>query len=84
MPLFVVQLLNLQLDLMLRQQCCHDPAHHAVFDVIPIVGEGDRLQPRRFFTGMTAGMVPAGQQTVGREPVALVLFTGVIQQIGGL
>jgi hypothetical protein len=33
---------------MLGQQRCHDPADHAMFDVIAVVGQGDRLQPGGF------------------------------------
>ena len=66
---------------MRRQQRFHYLADSPVFNVIAVVGEGDRLKTCRFFTGVATGMVPAGEQAVGREPVALVLLACVIQQV---
>jgi hypothetical protein len=33
---------------MLGQQRCHDPAHHAMLDVILVVGQPDRLKAGGF------------------------------------
>ena len=52
--------------------------------MFPIIGEGDRLQPGRLFADLAARMVPARQQAIGREPVALVLLTRVIEKIVGM
>ena len=84
MPGIVLQLLDLQLYLMRRQQVAHDPADHPVFDVIAVIGEGDRLQPRRLVAGVVAGVMPARQQAVGGKPVALVVFARMVEQVGGL
>jgi hypothetical protein len=83
-PLLILQLLDLQLNLMLGQQRCHDPAHHAMLDVILVVGQPDRFKARRFFAGVAARMMPAGQQAIGREPVALIVLARVIEQVSGL
>ncbi|MDU1427450.1 MAG: hypothetical protein E6921_21790 [Klebsiella michiganensis] len=84
MPLLVFQFLNLQLNLMLGQQRRHDPADHAMLDMVLVVGQPDRFQARRFFAGVAARVMPAGQQTIGREPVSLIMLAGVVEQAGGL
>ena len=61
MPGIVLQLLDLQLYLMRRQQVAHDPADHPMFDVIAVVGKGDCLQPRRLLAGVVAGVMPKKQ-----------------------
>ena len=77
MPLIVVDLLNIQLYLMLRQQRFHDLRDNPVFDMIAIVGDRQRFQPGGFFTMARFGVMPAGKQTVGGKPQSLVLFVGV-------
>ena len=69
---------------MLRQQRFHNLADGPVLGVIPIVGEGDRLQPGRFVAGAAARMVPARQQAVGGKPVALMLLARAVEQIVGM
>ena len=39
------------------------------------------FQPGGFFAMCRAGMVPAGEQSISREPELLVLFLGEIDQI---
>ena len=69
---------------MLGQQRRHDPAHHAMLDVVLVVGQPDRFKTGWLFTGVAARMMPAGQQAICREPVALIVLARVIEQISGL
>ena len=61
MPLIVVDLLNIQLYLMFRQQSFHNLRDNPVFDMIAIVGDCQRFQPCGFFTMARFRVVPAGE-----------------------
>ncbi|MNR43703.1 hypothetical protein D3C85_1623510 [compost metagenome] len=53
-----------------------------MLNVFAIIGQGNGFQPGRLFAPPWTGVVPAGQQPVGREPVGLMLIFRLIDKIG--